>query len=67
MSLLMDILHMIRYAGKLRKGDPTHWERYIRNFEKDDKKKSLKKDPIIFSGSSSIVYWKSLTEDMAPL
>jgi hypothetical protein len=52
---------------KLKEGDPTLWERSIRIFEKEDRKKGVRKDPIIFTGSSSIAYWKSLTEDMAPL
>jgi lysophospholipase L1-like esterase len=53
---------------KLKKGDPTLWERSIRKFEKSDRKKIPRNNNIIlFTGSSSIVYWKNLEEDMNPL
>ena len=67
MSLLKDTLQIIFNIRKLREGDPTVWERSIRHFEKNDKKNGTKEDLIIFTGSSSIAYWKSLTDDMAPL
>ena len=61
------LIYVIIFLRKLRKGDPTIWERSIRKFEKQDQKNGIEKDFILFTGSSSIVYWKKLTEDMAPL
>jgi len=38
----------------------------IDDFKKNDTLKSPPKDSILFIGSSSIVYWKTLKEDMSP-
>ena len=67
MSILLDSLSILFNFRKLKKGDPTLWERSIKKFEKSDKKNTPKKNIILFTGSSSIVYWKNLEEDMNPL
>jgi len=43
------------------------WGSQIRSYEKADAKKPPKPGGILFIGSSSIRYWKTLTQDMAPL
>jgi len=58
---------LVRYVLKLSRGDPTFWERSIRSFEKQDLETPPTKESIVFTGSSSIRYWKTLQEDMAPL
>ena len=67
LCLVPVLIYVIIFLRKLRKGDPTVWERSIRKFEKQDQKNGIEKDFILFTGSSSIVYWKKLNEDMAPL
>ena len=47
--------------------DPEVWERAIRAFEKQDRKHPPPKGAVVFAGSSSIRFWKTLAEDMAPL
>lgn len=44
-----------------------YWETAIQKFESDDKLEMPPENAILFVGSSSIVYWKSLARDMAPL
>lgn len=46
---------------------PHDWEPTIEKFESDDKANPPKQGEIVFTGSSSIVKWKTLQEDMAPL
>ena len=67
MSLVLDLLSIVLNFRKLKKGDPTLWERSIRKFEKSDKKNKPSNNVILFTGSSSIVYWKNLEEHMNPL
>jgi len=43
------------------------WEPTIREFEQHDKTDPPKPGVIVFTGSSSITYWESLTNDMKPL
>jgi lysophospholipase L1-like esterase len=47
--------------------DPALWEGGIRWFEKADEKRMPPSGVIVFTGSSSIRFWKTLEEDMAPL
>ena len=42
------------------------WENAIQKFEQLDKSESYPKESVIFAGSSSIVLWSTLKEDMAP-
>lgn len=45
----------------------NRWEPYIQAFETRDKADPPPQNAILFVGSSSIVYWRTLKEDMAPL
>lgn len=45
----------------------SRWEPFIQQFETADKANPPPKNAILFTGSSSIVFWRSLTDDMAPL
>ena len=45
----------------------SRWEPVIQRFEAADAENPPPKNAILFAGSSSIVFWRSLTEDMAPL
>lgn len=45
----------------------NRWEERIQGFEEQDKTNPPPKDSILFVGSSSIVFWQTLAEDMAPL
>ena len=47
--------------------EPNRWEATIQGFEALDEENAPPQDSILFVGSSSIVYWRSLAEDMAPL
>ena len=46
--------------------EPSFFQGAIDDFKKNDTLKSPPKDSILFIGSSSIVYWKTLKEDMSP-
>ena len=65
--MILDILLILFNYRKLKNGDPTLWERSIKKFEKTDINKKPEINSILFTGSSSIVYWKNLEEDMSPL
>jgi lysophospholipase L1-like esterase len=65
--MILDLLTVLFNFRKLKKGDPTLWERSIRNFEKSDRQNKPISNIILFTGSSSIVYWKNLEKDMSPL
>ena len=45
----------------------SRWEQVIQGFEAADQENPPPENAILFTGSSSIVFWRSLTEDMAPL
>lgn len=47
--------------------DVRLWERHIRQFERADQKQMPSPDAIVFVGSSTIRFWKTLTKDMSPL
>jgi lysophospholipase L1-like esterase len=49
------------------RGDPAFWEWEIRRFEKEDRRGMPPPGGVVFTGSSSIRFWKTLEEDMAPL
>ncbi len=56
--------------GELRKAaddDPRVWEPDIVRFEAEDRRHPPPADAVVFVGSSSIRFWHSLAEDMAPL
>lgn len=47
--------------------EESRWEATIQRFEEADKTNPPPKNAILFVGSSSIVFWRTLAEDMAPL
>ncbi|WP_372749801.1 GDSL-type esterase/lipase family protein [Litorivivens sp.] len=47
--------------------DPILWLPEIRAFEASDRQQGVRKNAIVFVGSSSIRFWESLAADMAPL
>jgi lysophospholipase L1-like esterase len=63
----LGLMSLARFVVKLRSADPTMWEGVIRKFEKLDLRSPPPRGVIVFTGSSSIRFWKSLKEDMAPL
>lgn len=48
-------------------GKAWFWKRAIRRFEQSDLREPPQRGVIVFTGSSSIRFWKSLAQDMAPL
>jgi uncharacterized protein YneF (UPF0154 family) len=65
--VFIGFLLVLRYLVRLSREDPTIWERSIRKFEKQNLQTPPPQGVIVFAGSSSIVYWKTLVEDMNPL
>lgn len=65
--LLLSFLWIARFWIKHAKDDPTVWEREIRRLEKFDRISPPRPGAVLFVGSSSFRYWKSLADDMAPL
>ena len=57
------IVHIAENHG----GVESRWEPAIQQFEAADEANPPPKNAILFTGSSSIVFWRSLTEDMSPL
>lgn len=55
------------YFRKYKTWDPTIHEWEIKRFEKREKENPPPKGAILFTGSSTIRYWKTLEENMAPL
>lgn len=45
----------------------NRWEPFIKAFEERDKTDPPPENAILFAGSSSIVFWRTLKEDMTPL
>jgi lysophospholipase L1-like esterase len=50
-----------------RSHELSMWERSIRRFERLDRARPPRPGGIVFTGSSTIRFWKSLESDMAPL
>ena len=63
----LGLMSLARFVAKLRSADPAMWEGAIRKFEEEDRRSPPPRGVIVFTGSSSIRFWKSLKEDMAPL
>ncbi|MFW9955135.1 MAG: GDSL-type esterase/lipase family protein [Candidatus Thorarchaeota archaeon] len=66
-AIIFGLIVAARYIRRLARGDSTVWEREIRRFREQDARDPPSSDMIIFTGSSSIKYWKTLNDDMAPL
>jgi lysophospholipase L1-like esterase len=64
---LLIVLVTARFLIRHRKGDPKIWDRAIRRFETNDRRRLPPEGVIVFTGSSSIRFWKTLQTDMAPL
>jgi lysophospholipase L1-like esterase len=47
--------------------DPTRWTEVIKGFERDDVAAPPPANVIVFTGSSSIAFWHTVRDDMAPL
>ncbi len=60
----LDILEMIRVGAS---DAPDAWERSITKFEAQDAANPTPDGAIVFTGSSSITFWETLEQDMAPL
>ncbi|MHA2211925.1 MAG: GDSL-type esterase/lipase family protein [Candidatus Thorarchaeota archaeon] len=58
---------LMRYRARINRDDATVWERSVRKYEKHDRADPPATHSIVFTGSSSIVYWKTLKADMDPL
>ena len=54
-------------AYLLEWGRPDFYEEQINNFVESDKFSEYTENPVLFIGSSSIRFWKTLTQDMSPL
>lgn len=50
----------------LRSNDPQAWESEIRRLESRDRRLGYSPGSIVFAGSSSIRFWRTLDRDMAP-
>lgn len=61
------VIVVIWFVVKFSSNDPTVWERDIRKFALRNRHESLSTRPIVFTGSSSIRFWGTLKQDMAPL
>ena len=59
-----DIVRMIRSSMS---EEPDAWDWSIARFEAEDRLRPPAPGVIVFTGSSSITFWKTLAQDMAPL
>jgi lysophospholipase L1-like esterase len=60
-------LIILRFIRMISSDDPKIWAKQIDTFKKEDKQQLPPEDVIVFTGSSSIRFWKTLEQDMAPL
>ncbi len=60
----VEIIRMIRSSMS---ADPDAWEWAIARFEAEDRRQPPPRGAIVFTGSSSITFWNTLAQDMAPL
>jgi lysophospholipase L1-like esterase len=60
-------IDIISMSIKSLSGDPLAWEPDIQKFEAVDRLQPPPADVIVFTGSSSITFWSTLAQDMAPL
>ncbi len=64
---LADGFDIVSMSIKALSGNPLAWESAIRKFEACDRVKPPPPNAIVFTGSSSITFWSTLEQDMAPL
>ena len=60
-------IEIISATARALSGDPLAWESTIRKFEAQDRLSPPPDGVIVFTGSSSITFWDTLAQDMAPL
>ena len=67
-ALLASITGLIiwRFVRMITSDDPRIWSRQIGTYKKLDQQHQPPEDVIVFTGSSSIRFWKTLEQDMAP-
>ncbi len=58
---------IVSMSIKALSGDPLAWESAIQKFEARDRLEPPPPNAIVFTGSSSITFWSTLGQDMAPL
>jgi lysophospholipase L1-like esterase len=63
----LDNFNMLSGTLRSMRGDPQAWEASIRRFETRERLRPAPAGAILFTGSSSITFWSSLAQDMAPL
>lgn len=63
----MNFLTFVRTMFSSLSNNPDAWEWAIAQFEAQDRAHPPLKDAIVFTGSSSITFWDTLEQDMAPL
>jgi hypothetical protein len=65
--LVIVFVALAKKTAQAARGDPAFWEWEIRRFEREDQHSKPPPGVIVFTGSSSVRFWKTLEEDMAPL
>lgn len=60
-------VEIISATLKALSGDPLAWESSIEKFEAQDRRTPPPAGVIVFTGSSSITFWDTLAQDLAPL
>ena len=65
--LIIAGLWMRKEIRKFESNDPLVWKKEIRAFKKQDQQNQYPENAVLFVGSSSIRFWNSLSEDMAPV
>lgn len=63
----MLLLFQHPYVANAELPQPDRWDQVMRAFETEDAASTLSKNTVVFTGSSSIAFWKTLEQDMAPL
>ncbi len=64
---LAEGVEIISATARALSGDPNAWESTIARFEAADRLRPPPAGAVVFTGSSSITFWRTLAEDMAPL
>ncbi len=69
LALLVPLMGLTiwRFLRMLMSDDPAIWAKEIANFQKQDRNDPPPEGVIVFTGSSSIRFWQTLQQDMAPL
>jgi len=65
-AILRDV-ECVRPSQRSPLAEPGVWDAVIASYERADAENPPPPDPIVFVGSSSIAFWSTLAQDMAPL